>query len=77
MSFVIARDVLEKVQKKHCTRTLILLSENGRVLNGEQYIENARSYHLIHKPKPETTTGFYLENLQPFVSEFGYTTHVA
>ena len=50
-TFVTVRDVLEKFQKKHCATTLVLLNEYGRVLDGEQFVENARTYTLIRKPK--------------------------
>ena len=50
-TFVTVRDVLERFQKKHYTSTLVLLNEYGRVLDEEQFVENARTYTLVCKPK--------------------------
>ena len=44
------RDVLGKFQKKHRGSTLILLDENGRVLNGENFVLECKAiYTLIRK----------------------------
>jgi hypothetical protein len=49
-TFVTVREVLARFQKMNYHSTL-LLNEHGRLLDEEQYVENARTYTLVRKPK--------------------------
>ena len=45
-TFVTVKDVLERFQSDYHS-TLFLLTEHGRLLDGDEFVENARSYTLV------------------------------
>ena len=50
-TFITVKNVLERLQSYHHHSTLYLLTEHGRLLDGEEFVEKARSYTLIRKMK--------------------------
>ena len=50
-TFVTVKDVLERFQNIHSHSTLFLLTERGRLMDGDQFVENARSYTMVRKVK--------------------------